>query len=106
MRYFKFRWNWKPGDDEVEPWGNSWWYYEFGGPKNSILRQIVLYDNGFRVRYSLNHLRDDYGELFLDVQLDEFDETDLKQGEEIGQAEFVAVWQTGPWTNEMGRPKP
>src|SRR5262245_59238204 len=72
MRYFKYRRCWKPGDDGHPDMGDSWWYYEFGS-NGTIIRQIILYDKGHRLRYDLDHLGDDYGELLWDVRLDEFD---------------------------------
>jgi hypothetical protein len=96
MRYFKFRWNWAPGDDEVK-WGDSWWYYEFD-TKSTVTRQVMLYDNGFRLRYNAGHIRDDYGDLLWDVKLEEFD---LSRGEEIHGEQFEAVWEAGPWTNTL-----
>src|SRR5262249_51257314 len=63
MRYFKFRWRQSPGDDHDHPeWGDSWWYYEFG-PDGSVRRQIMLYDNGIRLRYGPGHIADGLGEL-------------------------------------------
>ncbi len=99
MRYFKFRWP-ESESSEQGDWGASWWYYEFG-PDGSSVRQVMLYDNGYRLRYGPEHLRDGYGELLWDVRLGEFD---LSQGEEISQAEFEQVWQSGPWTNDPTSP--
>jgi hypothetical protein len=101
MRYFKFRWNWVPGNDEVEWGADSWWFYEFG-PDNFIHRQVMLYDSGVHVRYGPDHRVDEYGELLSDVRLDE---VDLTQGQEIGASEFESVWQSGPWTNEPAESK-
>jgi hypothetical protein len=95
MRYFKFRWEESP-DPEQEGRGASWWYYEFG-PDGSTTRQIMLYDRGDRLRYGPGHFRDDYAEPFWDARLEELDQS---QGQEISQAEFEAIWQAGPGTND------
>lgn len=95
MRYFQFSWPETPGDKEQTDWGGSNWYYEFS-VDGSTTRQITLYDNGYRLRYDRNHSFDEYGELLLDVNLDDFT---ISQGQEITQSVFESVWQSGPWKN-------
>jgi hypothetical protein len=105
MRYFKYRWVWAPGDDGEGEWGDSWWYTEFG-PKDTITRQIMLYDNGFRLRYGPENYGDEYGELLWDVSLHE---CETPPGTEISREELEAVWETGPWTNDppaQGKARP
>src|SRR5262245_51132466 len=95
MRYYKF-WAANPPGGEHDPWGASWWYVEFNA-ESSPTRQMMLYENGNRLRYSNEHLRDEYGEFLWDVLLDEWE---VSEREEITGAEFENVWQSGPWMND------
>jgi len=69
MRHYKF-WAESPPGGEHDPWGASWWYVELS-EEGSLARQMMLSENGSRLRYSHDPLRDEHGEFLWDVLLDE-----------------------------------
>jgi hypothetical protein len=59
--YVKRLWNHLRGD-EHDAWGTSWWYFEVD-EEGEVLRQIEQYDSGICLRYSEQHLEDEFGVL-------------------------------------------
>jgi hypothetical protein len=96
MSHFKFRWDEGVQDVlERSEWGGSWWYYEIG-ENGSITRQIILYDNGLRLRYGPDNLGDEYGELLADVSKDEIN---FSLSTSISAEDFTSMWNSGSWSN-------
>jgi hypothetical protein len=92
MRYFKYRTKGHCGQRKT--WGESWLYFEFGAD-GCPARQVEVFDQGPRLRYSLRHPEDEYG--FLDsVGLQD---SGLTAREEISAGEFEFAWQAGPFLN-------
>lgn len=85
MRYFKRFWEENRGDAYAE-WGCSWWYFEVDD-EGWVERQLENYDDGTSLKYSRQHLNDEYGglsEAALDLsELVAF---------EIPRAEFEEAW--------------
>lgn len=57
--YFKRPWNETRGD-HYDHWGSSIWYFETN-QEGDILRQIEVYENGRKLKYSLAFSEDEYG---------------------------------------------
>jgi len=86
MIYRKCRWD-EPRADPFTNWGCSWWYFEFGHD-GTIHRQVEVYDNGVRLRYSLDHLGDEFGGLG-EARLEQMD---MPGAEDITAGQFEVVW--------------
>jgi hypothetical protein len=61
MKYYKYKWNELRGD-KFDSWGFSLWYFEIG-EDDFPNRQIEIYENGKKLKYSENYLEDKYGKL-------------------------------------------
>jgi hypothetical protein len=85
MKYYKNKWNELRGD-QFDTWGFSMWYFEIG-EDDFPNRQIVIYENGKKLKYSQENLDDEYGGLG-DQKLD-FSEFD---GIECTKIEFEKNW--------------
>lgn len=57
--YVKRHWN-QLRSDEHDAWGTSWWYFEVDD-EGGVLRQIEQYDSGVCLRYSEQHIQDEFG---------------------------------------------
>ncbi len=57
--YFNRKWKDIRGDN-YDYWGMSIWYFETNA-KGGILRQIEVYENGRKLKYSLAFSADKYG---------------------------------------------
>lgn len=84
-RYFKYRWN-ESRNDEFDSWGFSTWYSEFDEELYPT-RQIEIYDNGIVLKYSNEHLDDEFGMLG-----DQSLSGDLEDSLEISKVEFENIW--------------
>lgn len=83
--YFKRPWNETRGDN-YDHWGSSIWYFETN-EKGEILRQIEVYENGLKLKYSLILIADEYGCLG-DQSLDLLD----FQPYQIKKIAFESIW--------------
>lgn len=83
--YFKRPWNETRGD-AYDNWGTSIWYFETN-EKGEILRQIEVYENGRKLKYSSAFIADEYGCLG-DQSLDLLD----FQPYQIKKIAFEKVW--------------
>ena len=85
MKYYKCKWN-ELRDDQFDDWGFSLWYLEIGDDDYPN-RQIQIYENGKKLKYSQDYLDDKYGGL-SDQKLyqSEFG------GIECSKAEFENNW--------------
>ncbi len=88
--YLRRRWS-EPRGDRYSSWGESWWYFEIGSD-GTVLRQIEQYDSGVVLRYSKDHIEDQYGAL-ADQQLDLYE----PEWQTIDRAEFQRHWQGSPF---------
>jgi hypothetical protein len=61
LTYVKRHWNETRGDAH-DAWGTSWWYFEVDD-NGRVLRQIEQYDAGVSLRYSEQHIEDEFGGL-------------------------------------------
>lgn len=59
--YVKRHWNQLRGDKHGA-WGTSWWYFEVDD-EGGVFRQIEQYDSGVCLRYSEQHIQDEFGGL-------------------------------------------
>ena len=59
MTHLKCRWEDDLGD-ACDGWGGSWWYFEIR-PDGYASRQVEVFDNGRRLRYGPDQLRDEFG---------------------------------------------
>lgn len=84
-RYFKYRWNETRGD-KFDSWGFLTWYSEFDEELFPI-RQIEVYDNGIVLKYSNEHLDDEFGMLG-----DQSLSGNLEDSLEISNKEFENIW--------------
>lgn len=85
-RYFKRPWEETTGDPLTDEWGTSVYYFETN-QAGVVLRQIEVYANGKRLKYSLENLQDEYGGLSeVPLELEEFEE------HSISENEFEAAW--------------
>ena len=85
-RFFKRSWDEVRGD-EYDSWGTSTYYFELDND-GFPLRQIEVYENGNRLKYSAEKLFDDYGGLGnQSVDIEEFIEY------EISQEVFEQEWE-------------
>ena len=84
-KYFKRKWEETRGD-EFDSWGISVYYFETDS--NGLpIRQIEVYENGNRLKYSPNNLSDDYGMMGnQELDLNEFEEFS------ISKEEFEKEW--------------
>lgn len=86
-RYFKRFWDETTGDELTDTWGTSAWYFETT-KDGEVLRQLEIFANGQRLKYSEDHIEDEYGGL-ADQSLDMIEFEDFK----ITKEEFESVWE-------------
>ena len=85
MRYFRRFWDETRGD-EFDSWGTSWWFFEID-EDGYVIRVLQHYGGGQILRYSEEHLSDEYGSL-----PDRFPDLDDLVDYEISRDEFEADW--------------
>jgi len=85
-RYFKSKWDDTRGD-EWDNWGTSMWYFEIG-KDGYPTRQITVYENGKRLKYS-EALKDDH---FGGLGDQSIDEAEFRK-QEIDRIEFEKEWK-------------
>jgi len=85
-RYFKRPWDDTTGAPLTDDWGTSVFYFETN-LTGEVLRQLEVFANGKRIKYTTDYLEDEYGGL-SEVPLDlvEF------KGYEIAKDEFEEAW--------------
>ncbi len=72
--YFKRDWDETTGEPLTDSWGTSTYYFETTD-LGEVMRQIQVFSNGRKLKYSLAKLEDEYGELAdVPLDLDEFEE--------------------------------
>lgn len=84
--YFNRPWNETTGDPLTEDWGTSTYYFETN-QNGEVVRQLEVYSNSKRLKYTREHLQDKFGGL-SEVPLDlvEFGEF------QINKDEFEEAW--------------
>ena len=86
MKYYQRQWSEKRGD-EYDNWGTSNWYFEID-EKGFPVRQIEKYENGKVLKYDLENMEDEFGELGEQkIEFEEFAEF------EITKEEFIKEWK-------------
>jgi len=85
-RYFKRPWDETTGDLSTDDWGSSVYYFETD-QTGDVLRQLEVFTNSRRLKYTTEYLQDEYGGLSeVPLDLDEFKEF------EISKDEFEKEW--------------
>ena len=85
MRYYKFHWNESRGD-QYDSWGTSNWFIEVGEDLYPN-RQIEIYENGKKLKYSNDKLEDEFGGL----SDQKFNESEF-DCERSSEQEFEKLW--------------
>jgi hypothetical protein len=88
MTYVKCYWD-ETRADAYDAWGCSWWFFE-AGPDGAITRNVVVFDNGVRLRYGPDHMKDQFGGL-AEARLQQMD---MPGPEVITAEEFEGVWES------------
>jgi hypothetical protein len=85
INYYKRQWSEVRGG-EYDDWGVSDWYFEVD-KEGEVFRQIQVYENGNRLKYSEEKLDDDFGGLAdQKIELSEFESF------RISKEEFEKEW--------------
>jgi len=84
-KYLKRYWNEGRGD-EYDSWGTSWWFFEVA-ENGDVTRQAELYEVGRLLRYSAEHVEDEFGAL-AEISLDMSDAEYIAMSNE----EFEGIW--------------
>ncbi len=84
--YFRRAWDDITSDPLTEDWGTSTYYFETG-QNGKVFRQLEVYANGKRLKYTSEHLQDKFGGLsVVPLDLAEFGEF------QITKNEFEEAW--------------
>ncbi len=84
--YFKRPWDEATGDPLTENWGTSIYFFETN-ENGDVLRQLEVFEIGKRLKYTQEHLQDDYGGLAeVALEHEEFKEY------RISKDEFETAW--------------
>ena len=85
--YFKRFWEETTGDTLTDHWGTSIYYFETD-ENGEVLRQLEIFANGKRLKYTPDNLQDEYGGLSeIPLDLTEFENF------KITKNEFDNAWQ-------------
>lgn len=85
FKYYRYNWDESRGD-EFDSWGKSIWYIEVGSD-GYITRQLEVYENGTKLKYSESNPEDEFGRLS-----DQLFDMDVFDGVEIGKEEFETIF--------------
>ena len=87
MLYFKRYWNETTGDTLTNAWGTSTYYFETE-ENGDVLRQLEVFANGRRLKYTSDYVQDKYGGLSeVPLDLTEFEKFKTTKNE------FENAWQ-------------
>ncbi|MGY2132619.1 hypothetical protein ACW9KT_10340 [Hymenobacter sp. HD11105] len=87
MFYYKRPWDESTGDPLSDSWGTATFYFEVD-ENGEVLRQIQAFENGRKLKYSLNYMEDELGKLSeVSLEFDEYKEF------RVEQQEFEALWK-------------
>lgn len=85
--YFKRHWYETTGAPLTDDWGTSTYFFETN-QSGDVLRQLEVYENGLRLKYTPEYLQDNYGGLSeVPLNIEEFKEF------EITKDEFEDEWR-------------
>lgn len=88
MNYYKIHWDETTGDDIMDSWGTSIYYFEVDADHYPT-RQVQIFQNGNALKYHENHIADKYGGLGdQPLNIEELEEF------RIDQSEFENIWAT------------
>ncbi|QIL74784.1 hypothetical protein [Hymenobacter sp. HDW8] len=87
MIYYRRPWDDSTGDPLSDSWGTSIFYFEVD-ENGEVLRQIQFFENGRKLKYSLNYIEDEFG-MLSDVSLEPEEYKEFR----IDQGEFEAIWK-------------
>lgn len=85
--YFKRFWEEITGDILTDNWGTSTYYFETD-ENGGVIRQLEIFANGKRLKYTTDYSQDEYGGL-SEVSLDLTEFENFK----ITKTEFENSWQ-------------